>query len=66
MAQSRAISVARGVLWNMADAQGVMPYSCDSAKHPCSRERRGNELFADFNVLATLVAAIEILKEVDG
>jgi hypothetical protein len=43
-----------------------MPYSCDSAKHPCSRERRGNELFADFNVLATLIAAIEILKEVDG
>ena len=66
MAQSRTISVARGVLWNMADAQGVMPYSCDSAKHPCSRERRNNELFADFNVLATLNAAIEILKEVDG
>jgi hypothetical protein len=116
VAQSRAISIARGVFSHMVDAQGVMPYSTGfdvhydaddyscgmgvfwryllwgfgqnaelrkevlkwvaedpenneiykSAENALSRERPGNALFADFNILATLTAAIEILNEANG
>ena len=116
VAQSRAISIARGVFSHMVDAQGVMPYSSGfdvhydaddyscglgvfrryllwgfgqnaelrkevlkwvaedpenneiykSAENALSRQRPGNALFADFNILATLTAAIEILKEANG
>jgi hypothetical protein len=116
LAQSRAISITRGVFSNMVDAQGVMPYSfgfdihsdpddysCGlgvfwryllrgfgqnaalrtellkwvaadpenneiykSAENALSRTRPGNALFADFNILATLTATIEILQEADG
>ena len=119
-AESRAISIARGVLStsDMVDALGVMPhspdfdvhgdaddYSCGSgvfwryllrgfgqnaalrteilnlvAKDPehnaiyISAEKaftpreppNQNKLFVNFNILATLLAAIEILKEADG
>lgn len=116
MAQVLAVNIARGVLLNMVDDQGVLPYSSDfddqddpgdyscgsgvfwryllhgfgrnpalrtevltliandpennaiykSAEHPQAHAPSDNSLFAQFNALATLTAAIEILKEADG
>jgi len=39
-----------------------------SAEYPFSPRvpPSNNKLFADFNILATLIAAIEVLKEADG
>ena len=118
-AESRAVSIARGVLRHLVLDQGVMPYSAGfdayndaddyscgsgvfwryllwgfgrnaalrkevlsfvaedpennaiykSAEHAYASkppyEPTNNKLFTDFNVLATLTAAIEILKEAE-
>lgn len=116
IAQSLANSIALGVLKDMVDSDGVLPYSSgfnyhgDSDDYSCgsgvfwryllrgfaanaglrtellnlvtadpegnaiyksaegtaTRIPPGNKLFADFNILATLTAAIEILQETGG
>jgi hypothetical protein len=37
-----------------------------SAEYACTQDGPGNALFADFNVLATLTAATEILQAADA
>lgn len=50
--------------WVNGDPQNNVVYR--SAEHACAHGGRGNALFADFNVLATLTAAIEILQAAEG
>jgi len=55
---------ARVLNWVAADPEHNAIYK--SAENAFARPRPGNKLFADFNILAVLLAAIEILQEAGG